>query len=69
MEQLASVGSFTFKAVRYPALGYFVNEINGRENKNGYYWTLYIDGKYSNKGASSVILQGDELIQWRYEKK
>ena len=68
MEELAKVGDFQFKAKYFSSLGYQINEINGKKENAGYYWTFYINSKYSNIGASSYKLKEGDVIEWRYEK-
>lgn len=69
MTELASTTDFAFKSRYYSGLGYFVQEINGRPNAGGAYWTLYVNGKYSNVGASQYKLQPGDAVEWRYEKQ
>ncbi len=68
MNILASTTDFSFKASFYPGLGYFIDEINGIKNQSGEYWTLYVDGSYSNVGASSYKLKDGDSVEWKYEK-
>jgi len=68
MTTLASENSsFTFKSKLYSGLGYFIQEINGVPNAGGKYWTLYLNGKYSNVGASQYVLQQGDNVEWRFE--
>ena len=69
MNILASTTDFSFKSDFYSGLGYFIEEINGVKNSGGYYWTLYVDGKYSEVGASSYKLLSGDSVEWKYEKK
>ncbi len=69
MLTLASTTSFSFKSQYYSGLGYFIKEINGKPNGNGAYWTLYVNGKYSNVGASQYKLQPSDSVEWKYEKQ
>ena len=64
-----SMTPFSFRAKHFSGLGYFVEQINGVENSNGTYWTLYINGVYSAVGASGYRLRLDDDIEWRFEKK
>ena len=68
MNILASTTDFSFKANFYPGLGYFVEEINGTKNQDSVYWTLYINGVYSNVGASDYVLKQGDSVEWKYEK-
>lgn len=69
MTALASTTDFTFKSKYYPGLGFFIEEINGVKNADGFYWTLYINGRYSTVGASQYILKDKDRYEWKYEKK
>lgn len=64
---LSSIKHFIFKSENYPSLGYFVKSINDIKNADGYYWTLYINDKYSNLGASGYILKDGDRVEWKYE--
>jgi hypothetical protein len=68
MNILASTTDFSFSATLYPGLGYFINEINGVKNSDGNYWTLYVNGNYSNVGASDYKLSKGDSVEWKYEK-
>lgn len=65
----SSSSSFSFKERSFEGLGYFIDEIGGRKNADGFYWTLYVNGIYSDKGASNTVLEVGDLIEWKYEKK
>lgn len=60
--------SFSFETDEYPSLGLFITSINGTSNANGYYWTLYINGNYSELGASSASVHAGDTLEWRYQK-
>ena len=68
MNILASTTDFTFKSVFYSGLGYFIEEINNVKNSHGQYWTLYVNGKYSDVGVSDYKLSQGDVIEWKYEK-
>ena len=64
--------SFWYESIEYGGdLGTFVKSVNGiSENpKKRMYWILYINGKKSNKGISTLKLNPDDLIMWNYEKE
>lgn len=64
--------TFSYHGTTYgTGLGTFIEEINGiRENyKEKMHWILYINGKKSNKGISTLILKPDDIIKWNYEKE
>ena len=67
MNILASTTAFRFKAKYYQSLGYFIEEINGVKNSGGFYWTLYVDGKYSAVGVSGYFLKDGDRVVWKYE--
>lgn len=69
MNIISSTTSFRFKAKYYSGLGYFIQEVNEITNLNGTYWTLYINGLYSTKGASQYVLKNGDIIEWKFEKK
>lgn len=64
----SSSHEFTFKGKTYPELGFFVEEIGGIKNAHGFYWTLYVNNVYSNKGASTHPVHPGDKVEWRYEK-
>lgn len=63
----AASSSLSFKARLYPDLGYFIEEIGGVRNGDKY-WTLYVNGAYSQTGASQTVVRDGDRIEWRYEK-
>jgi hypothetical protein len=69
MLTLASTTNFSFKSQYYSGIGYFIKEINNQPNEGGTYWTLYINGKYSNVGASEYRLKSGDSVEWKYEKQ
>jgi hypothetical protein len=49
--------------------GPFVNALAGVSPDAGTYWALYVDGKYSCVGISSITIDvRDILIEWKMEK-
>jgi len=71
MTQLARHGDFTFSGKDYGALGFFVEEINGKKQnpRGGEYWIYSINGEKANVGISTYVLQTNDIISWRYEKE
>ncbi len=69
MTILSKTTPFTFTAKEYSGLGYFIEAINGVKNAGGYYWTLYMNGKYSTVGASDLKLSAGDHIEWKYSDK
>jgi len=54
--------------VEYPGLGSFlerVDDVSSDENQ-GDYWIMYVDGVYSNLGASIMGISEGEHIVWVY---
>lgn len=51
-------------------LGAFVQSIGGVENsvENNKFWIYYINDKKANLGISSIKLNSNDLITWKYEK-
>jgi len=68
MREYQTSGNFSFAGTESMGLGFFVDTINGKENADGFYWFLYINGKSSDTGASQTTLTGNETVEWRYKK-
>ena len=68
MHTLASTTSFSFTGHSYLGLGFFIDSIGGKENADGFYWFLYVNGKSSDTGASQTTLHAGDTVEWRYEK-
>ena len=68
MRTLASTSDFTFSGRDYSSLGFFVDSIKGKENADGYYWILYVNGKSSDTGVSQTTLSAGDTVEWKYEK-
>ena len=64
----ASTSALQFSGREYPSLGFFIDSINGVRGANGSYWALYINGTYSQLGASSAVVKAGDTVEWRYEK-
>jgi hypothetical protein len=56
----------TVKAKKY-SFGYFVTSINGTAGNGPKYWTLYVNGKESNVGASSYMTKNSDTITWKLQ--
>ena len=69
MRALSKQSDFRFESQGFAGMGEFIKSINNAPNQQGAYWTLYINGKYSNQGASQTILQDQDRITWKLEKK
>lgn len=59
---------FAFETKTFPGLGAFVESVNGVKNANGFYWTLFVNGALSDKGASSLFVEPGDILEWRYQK-
>jgi hypothetical protein len=59
---------FSFSALNHPDLGFFIESIGNRRNRGGLFWTLYVNGAYSDVGASNYVVKRGDVIEWRYEK-
>ena len=68
MYALAAEDTLSFSGHDFPGLGFFVEEINGRKNADGYYWILLINGEKSGLGASSAEVWPGDVVEWRYEE-
>ena len=68
MNARAAEGELSFSGREFPGLGFFVEEINGKQSANGYYWILRINGELSDKGVSQARVELGDIIEWRYEK-
>ena len=69
MEAYAAIDSgFFFSGHDFPGLGLFVEEIGGLKNRDGFYWTLFINNTLSEKGASTVNANPGDVVEWRYQK-
>ena len=61
----ASKGNFQVTFSWHPTLGVFINEIDGIPGTCAY-WELLHNGESSMLGASSLILQENDSITWKY---
>jgi len=56
-------GDFSFSGREFPGLGFFVEEIGGLRNRDGFYWTLFINNALSEKGAAAAeVSSGDTRV-------
>jgi hypothetical protein len=70
MWALEQTSDFKFDGKDYgPEMGFFIQSINGQANDNDkkLYWIFYLNDKKSDKGISSVKLNPNDVITWRYE--
>jgi hypothetical protein len=56
----------TVQAKQY-SFGIFVSAINGVVGDGPKYWTLYVNGKMSNVGASSYITKNSDKLTWELQ--
>lgn len=63
-----STSDFSFTTRTFPGLGEFVESIGGMQNRNGFYWTLFINGALSEYGVSSLSVMPGDVLEWRYQK-
>ena len=61
----ASKGNFQVTFSWHPTFGVFINEIDGIPGTCAY-WELLHNGEVSMLGASSLILQENDSITWKY---
>jgi hypothetical protein len=52
---------------KHYSFGYFVKAINGVAGNGPKYWTLFVNGKEANVGASAYITKSSDIITWRLE--
>ena len=71
MEQAGANGQMALETKDFGgSLGLFIESINGVKNDpaTSTYWQLYINGKKSALGASSVIVNKGDVISWHFEQ-
>jgi len=68
MNAYAAQSDFSFSGREFAGLGLLIEEIGGLKNAGGFYWTLYINNKLSEKGVSSVRVAPPNIVEWRYQK-
>lgn len=59
--------NFTIDYQNYDSLGAFVKCIAGICNDGEYYWAFYYNGQYSTKGASSQLVNNNDITTWEFE--
>lgn len=56
---------FAYKS--YSGLGSLVTNIGGKENGvTDEYWQFWVNGNYSQVGASSYIVKPNDVIEWKF---
>jgi hypothetical protein len=68
MRFLEAENVLTFTGRDYPALGMFIDSINGEKNANGNYWILYINDISATSGVSAEVIHAGDRIEWKYNK-
>lgn len=56
----------TVKTKHY-SFGDLVTSIDGTAASGSKYWTLYVNGKMSNVGASAYVTKNGDTIMWRLQ--
>ena len=59
--------NFYFKYKEYPAIGIFINEINGEKGSSGKYWIYYVNDKEASVGVSNYIIKEGDVITFQQE--
>ena len=68
MQALEAEEKLAFSGRDFAGLGFLVEEINGKQSDDGYYWILRINGTLSEKGVSQAQVVSGDFVEWRYEK-
>lgn len=63
-----TASGFSFSGREFAGLGFFVEEIGGLRNADGFYWTLFLNGAPAEEGASSARVTPADHVEWRYQK-
>lgn len=69
MNALASNSNFSFSGRDFPGIGLFVEEIGGKKNGGGFYWTLFINNELSEIGATQAEVSPNDIVEWHYESR
>ena len=63
-------GDPDFSYKEFAGLGVLIEEINGKKNgEQGKNWQYWVNNEYAKVGADSYLLQGGEVIEWKYTTK
>lgn len=55
------------KSKEYPGAGYIVESVGGLKNgADGKYWQFWVNGQYSNVGASSYVIRPGDVVEWKF---
>ena len=70
MGLLKGQNKIDFKGKNYAGIGFFVEVINGLKNNSaGANWLYYINGQPATVGISNYLINNNDIIEWKYEKK
>lgn len=70
MDLLKMEKKINFSGKNYLGLGFFVEEINGlKNNPSGANWLYYVNGRLAPVGISGYVINNNDIIEWKYEKK
>ncbi|MBI2452946.1 MAG: DUF4430 domain-containing protein [Parcubacteria group bacterium] len=69
MKQARANQIMEFSGREFPGLGYFVEGINGKQEdlKGRRFWIYYVNGQKAKAGISSVFVNNQDIIEWKYE--
>ncbi len=69
MRQAQADQIMEFSGKEFPGIGYFVEEINGKQEdlKGRRFWIYYVNGQKAKAGISSVFVNNQDIIEWKYE--
>lgn len=69
MKQLQSEQGLSWQSKDFAGLGAFVESINGLANnpRNNLFWIYYVNDKPAPLGVSSMKLNPNDVITWKYE--
>lgn len=69
MSRAQAAGIMEFSGKEFSGIGYFVEEINGKREdlKGRHFWILYMNGQKAKAGVSSLVVNNQDIIEWKYE--
>jgi hypothetical protein len=50
----------------YGDMGMLVTKIGDKESGDGFYWQYWVNGQYSQVGASAYKIRNGDAIEWRF---
>jgi hypothetical protein len=60
--------TFSYAGKEHPGIGFFVQEIGGVREGEGYYWMLYVNGETADLGASRLRVAPGDTVEWRFQE-